>query len=104
MWNSAAYNDTKIILHEGTNAIPYLLPYLKAPDNSTQENVAIVLGEIRDARAVLPLASMLQADDSNARKWALNAIHKINRAHQIQDRETIGILLLSLVAYGRKAD
>lgn len=96
--------DTKRILHEGTNAVPYLLPYLKDPDNSTREKMAVVLGEIPDARAVLPLASMLQDNDSNVRRRAINALHKINRAHQIEGQQTIGSLLSSLIDYGRKAD
>lgn len=96
--------DTKRILREGTNAVPYLLPYLKDLDGSIRENVAIVLGEIADARAVLPLASMLQDHDSNVRRRALNAIHKINRTHQIKDQQTIAPLRSSLIAYAWKGD
>ena len=96
--------DTKRILREGTNAVPYLLPYLKDPDDSTRENVAVVLGEMPDARAVPPLLSMLQDNDSNVRRRAINALYKINRAQQIEGQQAIGILLSSLMDYARKAD
>ncbi len=89
------------LVKKGTNAVPAVIPFLDDGDVSMRENAAIILGGVRDPRAVRPLIDTLQDKDPNVRRRAITSLYKIVEYAQtsIVDEQ-----LASLVQYGKGAD
>jgi len=65
------------IVKEGTNAVPDVIPFLEDRSASMRENAAIILGSLRDPRAVRPLVGSLDDEDANVRRRAMTSLHEI---------------------------
>lgn len=91
----------KQVLEHGTNAVPYVLPYLSATNALRRENAIIILGHLRDPRAVKPLMNSLNDQDPNVRRRAITSLYKIaeHAPSYIDDDQ-----LTSLTQYGRGSD
>ncbi len=84
----------KAIMEPGTNAVPYIIPYLEDSDAATRESAAILLGCLGDARAIPPLVKALMDQDRNVRRRSIVALDKITTAGpvRIDEAEMAGLV------------
>lgn len=89
------------IVKEGSNAVPAVIPFLDDDDVLMRENAAIILGRIRDPRAVTPLINTLHDKEPNVRRRAITSLYKIaeHAPTSIGDEQ-----LASLTEYGMGTD
>lgn len=91
----------KSIVEQGTNVVPEVIVYLEDSNESIRQNSVIILGILRDPRAVDPLMGCLQDQYPTVRRRAILALNKIVEKNPSAVQESY---LPVLVQYAKETD
>ena len=92
--NAGARNSAmEALVRIGKESVDCLLPLVDTPDPDVRKFIVDILGDIKDARAVLPLVKRLEDADENIRVAAAEALGKI------RDPRAVDALLACLSRY-----
>jgi HEAT repeat protein len=87
----SAQSAAEALLQTGAAAVPALIEALRVPSAAARRLAAGALGELRDARAVEPLITMLQTDDDYAARIAA-----ATALGQLKDSRAVWVLVGTL--------